>query len=59
MDVVLSGDPANVDMCGVLAREDPDSIEVLVHKLQAFRVKQLIFSQLLRGTRSPGPTLEK
>lgn len=31
MDVVLRGGPANIHMGRVLARKDPDPIEVLIH----------------------------
>ena len=48
MDVILRGNPANINMSRVLTREDPHAIEVFIHQLEAFTVKHLFFPGLLR-----------
>lgn len=58
VDVVLRGDPTDVDVSGVLAGEDPHAVEVLVHQLEALTIEQFVFPQLLCGTATTGTTLE-
>lgn len=42
VEVILGCNPADVNMRRVLAREYPDTIEILVYKLQTFGVIQLV-----------------
>ena len=47
VNVVLGGDPTDIDQVGVLAREDPDTVEELVHQVQGLLVQLDRFFRVL------------